>query len=182
MESRKVSDGWVRIISDVSCIFDALVSETTWFQLRTGRWFSSKVQVIITPPCFQLSEKLGFSYFPVTYCRKSSLFSNYTVSGSELLNNVLRYVISKSFLFPPDIESLTFRELGRCDCSVQYIVLGQLSRSPFNGFPVNGCLYFRCPFLCSKIAAEYNIHKLILKQFDPNRHRTGDLLRLRKIW
>ena len=166
----------------VSCIFDALVSETTWFQLRTGRWFSSKVQVIITPPCFQLSEKYFFSYFSVTLLRKFSFFSNLTVLSSGLSYNVSRCVISKISHFPPDIESLTFRELGRCDCSVQYRVLGQLRRNPFNGFPVTGCLCFWCPILCSKIAPEYNIHKLILKQFDPNRRRTGDLLRVRQMW
>ena len=138
---------WNIFIWSFLAFFHALFSETTWFQLRTGRWLSSKVRLIITPPCFQLSENLGFSYFSVTFLRKLSFFYNLTVWSLELPNNVSRYVISKSFYLPPDIEPVTFRELGRCDCSVQRTVLGQLRRNLFNGFPVKGCLYFGCPFV-----------------------------------
>ena len=117
--------------------------------------------------------------FSVSFLRKLYFFNNLTLLSSELPINVLRYVISKSFSFPPEVEPVAFRELGRFDCSVQYRALGQWWRNPFKGYPVTAFLCFWCSILSSKIAFEYETHKLILKQFDSNRHRTGDLLRVK---
>ena len=93
--------------------------------------------------------------FPVSFLRKLYFFNNLRVSSSELPIYVLRYVISKSFFFPPEIEPVAFRELGRFDCSVQCRVLGQWGWNPFNGYHVTACLCFWCLILSSKNAFKY---------------------------
>ena len=70
--------------------FPALFSETNWFQLRTGRCLSSKVQVIITPPCFQLSEKSWFFLFFCNFPPKDILFLQF---------DLLRFRIAKYACF-----------------------------------------------------------------------------------
>ena len=117
--------------------------------------------------------------FSVSFLRKWYFFNSLTLLSSELPNNVLRYVISKSFSFPPEFEPVAFRELRICDRSVQYRVLGQWGWNLFNGYHVTACLCFWCLILSSKNAFEYETHKPNLKQFDSNRHRTGDLLRVK---
>ena len=127
----------------------------------------------------RVRKNLVWLCFSVSFLRKLYFFNNLTLLSSELPNNVLRYVISKSFSFPPEFEPVAFRELRICDRSLQYRILGQWGRNPFEGYPVTAFLCLWCSILSSKIAFEYETHKLILKQFDSNRHRTGDLLRVK---
>ena len=159
--------------------FQALVSDATWNQLRTRRWLLCKVQVIITPPCCQESEKSWFFVFSCNFPPKVILFQQFEGFKFRIAN--LRFAVChfQKFFFPPEIEPVAFRELGRFDCSVQCRVLGQWGWNPFNGYHVTACLCFWCLILSSKNAFEYETHKPILKQFDCNRHRTGDLLRVK---